>query len=159
MNSKREKNQMYKTMADCQAILRVFALKDDANISGSMKVILDRCMKNNLGLTPEDLEPMRRQFIEVLKTSTSFFEGQAFLLPPNEKGKQRVSLAFFDAVMVAVWRRYDRLPQMQDASVQIQQNMAKTLVKNLEALTGKANTAASIKERIKVVGMAIDEAA
>lgn len=159
VNSKREKNQMYKTMADCQAILRVFALKDDANISGSMKVILDRCMKNNLGLTPEDLEPMRRQFIEVLKTSTSFFEGQAFLLPPNEKGKQRVSLAFFDAVMVAVWRRYDRLPQMQDASVQIQQNMAKTLVKNLEALTGKANTAASIKERIKVVGMAIDEAA
>lgn len=158
VNSKREKNQMYKTMADCQAILRVFALKDDANISGSMKVILDRCMKNNLGLTPDDLEPMRKQFIDVLKTSTSFFEGQAFLLPPNEKGKQRVSLAFFDAVMVAVWRRYDRLAQMQDASVQIKQNMVKTLADNLEALTGKANTAASIKERIKVVGMAIDEA-
>lgn len=158
VNSKREKNQMYKTMADCQAILRVFALRDDANISGSMKVILDRCMKNNLGLTPEDLEPMRKQFIDVLKTSTSFFEGQAFLLPPNDKGKQRVSLAFFDAVMVAVWRRYDRLAQMQDASVQIKQNMVKTLADNLEALTGKANTAASIKERIKVVGMAIDEA-
>lgn len=158
VNAKREKNQMYKTMADCQAILRVFALKDDANISGSMKVILDRCMKNNLGLTPEDLEPMRKQFIDVLKTSTSFFEGQPFLLPPNEKGKQRVSLAFFDAVMVAVWRRYDCLAQMQNASVQIQQNMVKALSKNLEALTGKANTAASIKERIKVAGMAINEA-
>jgi hypothetical protein len=158
VNSKREKNQMYKTMADCQAILRVFALKDDANISGSMKVILDRCMKNNLARTPEEVEAMNAQFKEVLKASTSFFTGQAFLLPPNEKGKQRVSLAFFDAVMVAVWRRFERLDQMKAASTQIQQNIAKALVENLEALTGKANTAASIRDRIKVVGAAIDDA-
>lgn len=158
VNSKREKNQMYKTMADCQAILRVFALKDDANISGSMKVILDRCMKNNLARTPDEVEAMNAQFTEVLKASTSFFKGQAFLLPPNDKGKQRVSLAFFDAVMVAVWRRFERLDQMKAVSTQIQQNIAKALVENLEALTGRANTAASIRDRIKVVGAAIDDA-
>jgi hypothetical protein len=158
LNSKREKNQMYKTMADCQAILRVFALKDDENISGSMKVILDRCMKNNLTRTTEEIEVMSEEFLGVLKVSTSFFEGQAFLLPPNEKGKQRVSLAFFDAVMVAVWRRYSLLAQINEASTQIQHNIANTLADNLETLTGKANTAASIRERIQVVGAAIDEA-
>lgn len=156
VNSAREKNQMYKTMADCQAVLRVFALKDDANISGSMKVILDRCMKNNLQTSQEELGEMRIQFVEVLKTAVSFFEGQPFLLPPNEKGKQRVSLAFFDAVMVAVWRRFATIGAMNASIAQIRAGVGLALLDNLEALTGKANTAASIKERIEVIGTAID---
>jgi hypothetical protein len=156
INKAREKNQMYKTMADCQAVLRVFALLNDQDISGSMKNILDRCMKNNLKRTQEDLATLRKNFLLTLETSVSFFDGQAFLLPPNDKGKRRVSLAFFDAVMVAVWRRIEKVDDMKRASKRICDGISLTLVDNIDALTGKANTAASIKDRISVIGKVID---
>jgi hypothetical protein len=156
VNAAREKSQMYKTMADCQAVLRVFALAEDANISGSMKVILDRCMKNNLKRTPEEISDLRARFLITLQISISFFNKQPFLLPKTGKAKQRVSLAFFDAVMVAVWRRLHHSAAMQLASAAIRDGIAAALLENIDELTGKANTAISIKSRIDVIGNVID---
>lgn len=157
-NKERERNQMYKTMADCQAVLRVFALSSDKHISGSMKAILDRCMERNLLKTPEEIEILEEKFVKVIETSASFFAGHPFLLPPNEKGRQRVSIAYFDAVMVAVWRRIASLEGMKENAAKITENLDAALVTDLEALTGKANTATAIKERINVAGEAIDAA-
>lgn len=155
-NKAREKNQMYKTMADCQAVLRVFALLDDLDISGSMRVILDRCMKKNLNKNSVEVEELKEKFIKTLQTSISFFDGQPFLLPANESGKQRVSLAFFDAVMVSVWRRFDKMDDMEKSTQRIGEQISAALLGNLEALTGKANTSTAIKARINLIGAAID---
>ena len=46
-NKKRKKNTIYAQMMDCQIVLRYFALKDDTNIRGSMKFMLDRAMKKD----------------------------------------------------------------------------------------------------------------
>jgi hypothetical protein len=39
-NEARQKNTLYSSMADCQLVLRYFALKDDGNIRGSMRSML-----------------------------------------------------------------------------------------------------------------------
>lgn len=157
VNNEREKNQMYKTMADCQAVLRVFALRDEKNISGSMKLILDRCMQRNMKLQQSEIDRLRNEFILTLQTAVSFFDGQPFLLAPNEKGKQRVSLAFFDAVMVAVWRRLDQIDQIRKSVDLIKEGVLEARGIHHEALTGKANTAAAIKDRIKIIGDVVDQ--
>lgn len=156
LNRAREKNQMYKTMADCQAVLRVFALLDDNDISGSMRVILDRCMRKNLERKAEEIEVLKANFVKALQVSISFFKEQPFLLPENEAGKRRVSVAFFDSVMVSVLRRFASLEAIEQAGERIGERVSATLAQNLSVLTGKANTAAAIKARINLIGSAID---
>ncbi len=40
-NPERQKNTLYSSMADCQLVLRYFALRDDSNIRGSTKAMLE----------------------------------------------------------------------------------------------------------------------
>jgi hypothetical protein len=61
-NPLRQKNTLYATMADCQLVLRYFALKDDANIRGSMRAILDRAMERSV--TEEEAEALKNEYIE-----------------------------------------------------------------------------------------------
>ncbi len=59
-NPTRRKNNLYATMRDCELVLRVFALRDPANIRGSMKSMLDRAMESKL--SDEEVEPLADDF-------------------------------------------------------------------------------------------------
>ena len=155
-NPDRQKNNLYRKMSDCQIILRFFALLDDDHISGSMRNILDNCMKRNQDATSQFLNEYERVFISLITACNQIFDGQAFLLPPDEKGKQRVSIALFDACMVALYRRINRLAKFIEERDQIRIAIDKSLQTNLGLLTGKANTAQSIKDRISEIGKILD---
>lgn len=155
-NPDRQKNNLYRKMSDCQIILRFFALLDDDYISGSMRNILDNCMKRHQDATSQFLNEYERVFISLITACNQIFDGQAFLLPPDEKGKQRVSIALFDACMVALYRRINRLAKFIEKRDQIRTAIDKALQTNLELLTGKANTAQSIKDRIGEIGKILD---
>ena len=156
-NPDRQRNNLYRRMNDCQIILRFFALLDDANIRGSMRTILDNCMKRHQAASPENLNEYEHIFESLISACDQIFDGQAFLLPPDEKNKQRISVALFDACMVALYRRIGFLERFIEKRDQIKAAAVEVLRTNLELLTGKANTAQAIKDRIGTIGTILDD--
>ena len=155
-NPERQKNRLYRTMADCQIVLRFFALLEDEHIRGSMRSMLDRCMQRNQKADKPTLARYRDLFIKLIAACEKIYGDDAFLLPPSERGTRRVSIALYDANMVALYRRADRLEQFVEKRDQIKSSMNKLVSSNFELLTAKANTAQSIKDRIAAVGHVLD---
>jgi hypothetical protein len=147
-NPARQKNNLYRRMNDCQIVLRFFALLDESQIRGSMRNILDNCMKRHQNARPETLTEYESVFKTLIDACDQIFKQRPFLLPADESGKQRLSVALFDACMVALYRRLNLMPKFMDNSTQIRAGVEESLQKNLELLTGKANTAQAIKDRI-----------
>lgn len=150
-NPQRQKNLLYSSMADCQLVLRYFALKDEANIRGSMKSILDRAMERDV--TDEEADALKLEYVERFTFLHTLFEGKPFLLPPDEKGRERVSAALYDSSMVAIndlWAH--SIDVMNDAAgVRSRMAEAAAVPERLSILTGHGNTANAVKERIQLL--------
>lgn len=155
-NPERQKNRLYRTMADCQIVLRVFALLTDDDIRGSMRSILDRCMTKHQNATDDLLQDYRLQFLSVIEACHKIYDGEAFLLPPSEQGTRRISIALYDANMVALYRRKARINDLIQKRDEIRSKISELLRTKLALLTAKANTAQSIKDRIAEVGHVFD---
>lgn len=150
-NPARQRNRLYRNMGDCQIVARFFSLLEDEHIRGSMRRILDNCYKRNENASEGALAAYETGFKAALDAAEAIFDGQAFLLPPDEKGNRRVSLALYDAISVALYRNIDRVPAfIRNASV-IRERIAALLSSNLQLLTGRANTAQSIRDRIAAI--------
>jgi len=150
-NPDRQKNALYSSMGDCQLVLRYFALKDEPNIRGSMKSILDRAMEKDI--PEEQAQLMKQEFIERFSFLYSLFDRRPFRLPPDEKGHERVSAAIYDAAMVAIdglWGKRDKI--LSDAiNVKARMSTATSEPTTSIVLTGQGNTANAVKDRIKLV--------
>ncbi len=83
-NPQRQKNGLYASMSDCQLVLRYFALKDESNIRGAMKAMLDRAMERQI--SEDQVEVLKGEFNERLQFLYELFEGSPFLLPQTKKG-------------------------------------------------------------------------
>ena len=67
---KLKNNQLYKTMTDCELVLRFFAVRnvyEKLITKGTMKALLDETMKQNLKLTPENILAKKTLFTETLR--------------------------------------------------------------------------------------------
>ena len=150
-NPLRQKNTLYSSMADCQLVLRYFALKDDANIRGSMKSMLDRAMEKEL--TDAQADALKQEYIDRLTFLYTLFEKRPFLLPPDEKGRERVSAAIYDSSMVAIDSLWTRRNEIMDDAAAVRQRMADNAANPdvLPILTGQGNTAAAVKQRIALL--------
>ena len=146
-------------MGDCQIVLRFFTLLEDEFIKGSMHSILDGCMKRNQNATPEMLDENRSQFVTMIE----------YLLVPFMKAKhsfyRRMKRAtggfrspYMSANMVALFSRRDGLSHLIERRGDIRAKVTELLASpsKLELLTGKANTAQSIKDRIAEIGSILD---
>lgn len=153
-NPERQKNGLYARMNDCQIVLRFFSLLNDDYLKGSMHSILDSCMKRYQTVSPEILTELKSDFETTITSCDAIFSGKPFLLPPDDKGNQRVSVALYDACMVAVFRRRDKLQSLLENKSTIISGVSEALRSDFDLMTGKANTALAIKQRIgKVVGV------
>jgi hypothetical protein len=144
----RQKNNLYRTMADCQIILRFFALRDDEHIQGSTRSILDRCMERNLELNSEQCASLANQYVERLELADRIFDGHPFEI--DLYGRQRPSVGVYDGIMVALDRLWDRRDEIDSAKGKFQKAYAR-LAKTEAAtgkLTGSANTSQDIRDRI-----------
>jgi len=151
-NSDRQKNSLYSRMNDCQIVLRFFALLDDSNIKGSMRSILDKCMKDNSDTAPETISKNKALFAETIQVCSDIFDGVPFSLPPDDKGRRRVSIGLYDALMVGIYRCGKDADDLRVAKRKLKNAITAEVRANVELFTGKANTAQSIKDRIgKVV--------
>jgi hypothetical protein len=144
----RRKNTLYRTMGDCQIVLRFFALRDKDNIKGSMRSILDKCMERNMPAKPEDINPLYSEYIDRLKLASEIFDEKPFLLI---KGKpETISVSMYDAVMAAIdtlWEHRDRLISHKDEIISAYWDALDSSEK-IEEFSGRANTSADVKDRI-----------
>lgn len=150
-NPQRQKNNLYSTMGDCQIVLRYFALKNDGNIRGSMKSMLDRAMEREV--SEEESEALKQEFKERFTFLYQLFERAPFVLPPDDKGRIRVSAAIYDAAMVAIndlWAVQGDI--MNDApAVRGRMTEALSTADGMIILTGQGNTANAVKGRINLM--------
>ena len=152
-NPKRQRNNLYASMGDCQLVLRFFALRDDKNIRGSMKSMLDRAMEKRTNCTEDEAEHLRQVYETRFDAALQIFGEDAFLLPEDERGRRRMSAGLYDATTVALDRLWNRVDRFLQAEEGIQARLAKEFENedSIPLLTGQANTAQAVKDRIALM--------
>jgi hypothetical protein len=83
----------------------------------------------------------------------AIFDGRPFMLPPDEKGHERISAALYDASMVAIDQLWNVHAEIGADAEAVRARMAATLAHpdQLPILTGQGNTANAVKERISLM--------
>ncbi|UOD30562.1 DUF262 domain-containing protein [Massilia violaceinigra] len=156
-------NGLFKRMGDCEIVLRFFSFLENKFIKGSMRSILDKCMERNVDdWNDEKFEAYRHRFITRLELADQIFGRRAFEIvtkrktstPGVTKISDKHSPPLFDAVMVAVDRLYDFRTELVVNRKAIVKEF-KLKIENDDVfyalIVGRANTAASVRERIDAV--------
>lgn len=102
-------NSMYAAMGDCDLVLRFFAIREVilGVRSGSLRLLLDGCARDNQHLNSVAIEDCRNIFMQALITSFNVFgAANCFRLPHT----RRLSKSLYDASMVAIAIQPDRQP-------------------------------------------------
>lgn len=152
-NPRRQKNSLYATMGDCALVLRFFALRNDASIRGSMKSMLDRAMEERVKMSEEEAAEATTIFHDRFAVASAVFGPEPFLLPPDEKGRRRMSAGLYDSAMVAIDRNWDDREQFLEHSADIKALLEKKLADDdtRDDLTGKTSTAEGVRRRIELM--------
>lgn len=147
----RQKNLLYSSMGDCQLVLRYFALRDLSNIRGSMKAMLDRALARKI--TEDEAEVEKSGYLARLSFLDELFDHKPFMLPADDKGREQVSAAIYDASMVAINDLWDKRDEILADAVNVRARMraATTNSETSTILTGQGNTAQAVKDRIELV--------
>jgi Protein of unknown function DUF262 len=148
----RQSNSLYKTMGDCQLVLRYFALDNEAHIQGSLKAMLDRCMERNLDTSVEDCQKLSIKYLAVLQLADKIFDGRPFSLSMVDSDYRPLA-GIYDAVMVALSEQLAYSENLLQNKQNIQNEylrITSSTQRHRGELTGVASTAADIKGRIDV---------
>lgn len=146
-------NNLYKRMSDVEIVLRFFAFLDETHITGSVKKMLDNAVERRMAYSDEQLRADRQLFTESLDKALNLLGENAFRMPSRTTARMVLSRPLFDAVTVAIARMRDQWPVLSDS---VAARAAMDAIKNpaadsYELLVARANTAQSIKDRIKLV--------
>lgn len=139
-------NALYKSMADCELVLRFFAIRETIleDLKGSLKSLLDKSTKKHKDDSKESVEKSKELFTTTLNELYSIFDSKPFVIPSLNKP----SRALYDSLMVA----YSLLTKEQ---IDIKENINKKLQESLavsktyDILLGKGNSIEAIKLRIE----------
>jgi hypothetical protein len=147
-DEQRQKNTLYRTMGDCQLVLRYFALDNDAHITGSLRSMLDRCMERNLSVSRAQCDAWGDQYRLVLQVADALFDGKPFSLHMGD-AEYRPLAGIYDGVMVALGAMVEHHDALLAKKKVIQAAYTKLVnEKDRGAFTGVASTAQDVKDRI-----------
>ncbi len=150
-NPARRKNNLYRTMKDCELVLRVFALRDPANIRGSMKSMLDRAMESEL--SNEEAKAFAEDFRMHFPFLCDILGEKPFTIKFREHGKERVAVALYAAAMVALGRVWHRRDDVRSDIAGISERLAAAVAhdEHYELIVGRRNTAEAVRNRIDLL--------
>jgi hypothetical protein len=139
------KNSLYKSMADCELVLRFFAIKRMVleDLGGSLRSILDKTCQKYQHLSPETISDFETEFQICILGLHDIFGEHTFVVPSTG----RLSRPLYDALMVA----YSRISKTQlDSPDRIKDKLSNYAddPEKYEILIGRGNTPDSIKERV-----------
>jgi hypothetical protein len=140
------RNTLYRTMTDCELVLRFFAIRDALTQShrGSLRRLLDRTMERHKHDPGPVLKELSSDFRKSLVALSDLFDGAPFKLPNSP----RPSRPLYDALMVAYSLHNAERRLRPRAS--IHRRLAKALADegSYDVLVGRGNTLEAIKERV-----------
>lgn len=146
-------NTLFKRMIDCELVLRFFAFREKKNIKGSVKSILDRCMDLNRSANELLLQMMESEFKSRIEFAHELLGIDAFKIKEGGEGKLTLSQPYYDAVMVACDRLFEKRSNLLKKKIILRKKLKDELSKNdvYELIVGRANTADSIKKRLELI--------
>jgi hypothetical protein len=139
-------NTLYKTMADCELVLRFFAIRETllTKGTGSLRRLLDRTMSRHHSDSPEEINESKGQFMSCLRDLIVVFDGAPFRLPNSS----RPSRPLYDALMVSLSLRSvgDLLENKTEVQVRLSDALADS--DKYDILVGRGNTIEAIRNRV-----------
>jgi hypothetical protein len=149
-------NALYKRMEDCQIVLRFFALRDPENVKGSVRSMLDDCMERDQNISETRKDELKQSYLEVLHLAHRLFGDRVFRLK-NSKGKWKPSVPMYDGIMVALSRLRNETVRLLEEKATVVRRIEKLVEdpKVRSVIVGNPNTAAAIRERLRILTEAI----
>jgi hypothetical protein len=148
-------NALYKTMADCELVLRFYAIRETVqeDLSGSLRRLLDKSMKRHAGDSPHVLESLEADYRRVLSSLFAAFGGRPFVLPQTN----RPSRPAYDAMMVGTALTGVGALEGREAAVRQNFLAAAQNPDSYEVLVGRGNTVDAIKARVALAQQLISQ--
>jgi hypothetical protein len=142
------KNTLYRTMADCELVLRFFAIRDalTEGHKGSLRRLLDRTMERHKDDTAEAMSRLASDFLGSLSKLESLFGTALFRLPSSA----RPSRPLYDALMVAYSLKSTTGRLRHNSTIMHKLANALEDEDGYEVLVGRGNTIEAIKQRINL---------
>lgn len=152
---KLQANALYKTMADCELVLRFFAIKETIleDRTGSLRRLLDKSMKQHAKDSPATLGAIEQEFREVFSFLFNAFEGKPFVLPQTN----RPSRPAYDALMVATSLIGASSLVGRENNIRDNFLQAATDSETYEVMVGRGNTVEAIKDRVTLAQRLLTE--
>lgn len=147
-NEERVTNTLYSKMADCELALRFVALRDESNIRGAMRDMLDRAMEQEV--SEQDADALVEEFGERLEFLSELFDNRPFQIPTTGGTKSHVYAAMYDAAMTALDRCWDRRELIQARTADIRRALETAFEDedSRDLLRATRNTAGAVRDRI-----------
>jgi hypothetical protein len=146
-------NRLYATMADCEIVLRYFALADLSYFKGGIKRTLDECMRRMKNAPPRRCKGLQIEYLVNLNIATQIYGDSLFRLP-SRKGELvgRRSIPLSDAVLLSIRNLGQVAKKLPDCADYLQ-DQTKLLLNNedkYEILVGRRNTKDAVEARIQL---------
>ena len=141
-----QNNALYKTMADCELVLRFFAIRETVveERRGSLRSLMDNSMRQHSGDSDEAVAVLDAEYRMSLLYLFNAFEGNPFVLP----GTTRPSRPAYDALMVASSIIGATSLTGRENEIRRKFIEAANVRDSYEVLVGRGNTVESIKDRV-----------
>lgn len=141
-----EKNALYRSMMDCELVLRFFAIRDAVagTTNGSLRQIFDKTMQRYSSFSEPEVAIMKTDFLSALKRITDALGNDFHVLPSN----QQLSRPLYDAILVATHAQQGVDLVKHADEIRTRLNTALANQSEYEILVGRGNTLESIKARV-----------
>jgi hypothetical protein len=138
-------NARYRRMQDCEIVLRFFAFRKRANIKGSVRSMLDRCMEEHLNITATQFSDFKVEFQTRLNLAHDLFGAQVFRYRDAD-GKWQLSQPLYDGIKVAIDKLWTKRERLLSTRTHVVARVTHLLRKPsaFEVIVGRPNTAKAV---------------
>ena len=155
----RQNNNLFATMKDCELVLRYFALKDEKNIKGSIKAMLDRKMERLKDISKEKSEQLIIEYKTRLEFLFELFKAKPFQISSGKSDRKRVSAGLYEASMVAIdklWKFKDNILANQNQVIDrlekaTQNEEDRSIIVGRRSIKGRESAVQAVHDRINLV--------
>lgn len=145
-------NKLYSKMADCEIVLRFFALSELDKFKGGLKLTLDNCMQRKMKLTKIQCKTLENKYMKTLALAWDIFGDKLFKLPGKDGNLfGRKSIPYADAALIALAGMMNDSDKLVESKGKVLTKTKKALSreKTYEVIVGRGNTKNAIEKRIE----------